>query len=152
MMSISVALHALAAVVWVGGMFFAYVVLRPSVGAFAAGDRLRLWERVFGRFFPWVMACVAVLLLTGYTMLFAGFGGFAGAGVHVHAMQLTGWIMVLLFLHLHFAPWGRLRRALAEGDLESAGRQLGLIRRIVATNLALGIVTVAIGSSGRWWG
>jgi uncharacterized membrane protein len=49
-------------------------------------------------------------------------------------------------------PWGRLRRALADDDLEGAGRQLGQIRRIVAINLALGIVTVAVGSSGRWWG
>ena len=67
-------------------------------------------------------------------------------------MQLTGWIMFLLFFHLYFVPWGRLRRALAAGDLEGAGRQLGQIRRIVAINLALGIVTVAVGSSGRWWG
>ena len=29
------ALHVLAAVVWVGGMFFAYLVLRPAVGGIA---------------------------------------------------------------------------------------------------------------------
>lgn len=151
-MSLGVALHALAAILWVGGMFFAYVVLRPSVGALAAADRLALWERVLGRFFSWVIAAIAVLLLTGYAMLFWGFGGFASAGVHIHVMHLLGLIMVLLFFHLYFAPWRRFRRALAAGDQAAAGGQLGQIRRIVATNLALGLVTAAIGASGRYWG
>jgi uncharacterized membrane protein len=151
-MGISVALHALAAVVWVGGMFFAYVLLRPSVGELAAGDRLRLWERVLGRFFPWVIGCIAVLLLTGYHMLFAGFGGFAGAGLHVHVMQLTGWLMFLLFFHLYFAPWRRLQKAVDAGDWSEGARNLGQIRRIVGINLVLGLITVAIGSSGRHWG
>ena len=70
------ALHALAAVVWVGGMFFAYMVLRPATGPLAAPMRLQLWQRVLGRFFPWVWASVAVHLATGYGMLFAFFGGF----------------------------------------------------------------------------
>ena len=56
------ALHVLAAVVWVGGMFFAYVVLRPAVGDIEpASERLKLWARVFPRFFAWVWAVVIVL-------------------------------------------------------------------------------------------
>ena len=150
-MSLSVALHALAAVVWVGGMFFAYVLLRPSVAELAAADRLSLWRRVFGRFFPWVLGCIAVLLLTGYHMLFA-MGGFAGAGMHVHIMHLTGWVMVLLFFHLYFAPWRRFQQVVTGGALDEAGRQLGTIRTVVAINLALGLLTVAIAASGRYWG
>ena len=150
-MSLGVALHALAAVIWVGGMFFAYVLLRPSVAALAAADRLPLWQRVFGRFFPWVLGCIAVLLVTGYAML-PGLGGFAGAGVHVHVMQLTGWVMFLLFFHLYFAPWRRFQKAVAGGALDEAGRQLGTIRKVVAINLVLGLLTVAIGASGRHWG
>jgi uncharacterized membrane protein len=151
-MSWSVALHALAATVWVGGMFFAYLVLRPAVAEIAVVERQRLWERVFARFFPIVLGCIALLLLTGYHMLFAGFGGFAGAGVHVHVMHLTGWLMFLLFFHLYFAPWRRFRRAVAAGESEAAGRQLGTIRLVVLVNLLLGLLTVAIGSSGRYWG
>ena len=78
-MTILVALHILAAVVWVGGMFFAYMVLRPSAGPLEPPARLALWQRVFGRFFPWVWASIAVLLISGYTMLFVHFGGFAAA-------------------------------------------------------------------------
>ena len=99
-MTMLVALHALAAMVWVGGMFFAYMVLRPSAGPLEPPLRLALWARAFGRFFPWVWASIAVLLVSGYAMLFLRFGGFAGAGLHIHVMQVTGLLMMALFLHL----------------------------------------------------
>jgi uncharacterized membrane protein len=150
-MTILVALHALAAVVWVGGMFFAYIVLRPAAGPLETPARLSLWQRVFSRFFPWVWASIAVLLVSGYAMLFLRFGGFAGAGLHIHVMQLTGILMMLLFLHLFFAPWRRFSRAVASGALQDAGAALGQIRRIVAINLVLGLLTVAVGASGRFW-
>jgi uncharacterized membrane protein len=144
--------HVLGAIVWVGGMFFAYMVLRPVAAEMEGPERLRLWCQVFGRFFPWVWASVLALLASGYLMLFWGMGGFAGAGMHVHVMQLLGWIMVLLFLHLYLAPWRRLRQASDDGDTSVAARSLNQIRMIVAANLTLGLLTSAIGASGRWWG
>ena len=97
-------------------------------------------------------ASIVALLLSGYGMIFFGLGGFGEAGAHVHVMQATGLLMMALFLHLYFAPWRRLQRALAQSDHETAARQLTQIRRIVATNLVLGLITVAIGASGRYWG
>ena len=150
-MTMLVALHALAAVVWVGGMFFAYMVLRPSAGPLEPPLRLALWARIFGRFFPWVWASIAVLLVSGYAMLFLRFGGFAGAGLHIHVMQVTGILMMALFLHLFFAKWRRFSRAVETGAFQDAAASLDRIRRIVAINLVLGIVTVAVGASGRFW-
>jgi len=150
--SISLILHALSAVVWVGGMFFAHQVLRPAAATLEPGPRLALWSRVLGRFFAWVFAAVILLLLSGYTMVFAVFGGFAKIGFHIHLMQGIGILMVLLFLHLYFAPWRRFRAAVARQDWAEGGRQLGQIRTIVTVNLVLGIIVVAIGSSGRYWG
>jgi uncharacterized membrane protein len=151
-MTLGLVVHALAAVIWVGGMFFAYVVLRQALGTLDPPARLNLWRGVFGRFFPWVWASVVALLLSGYGMIFFGLGGFGDAGVHVHVMQATGLLMMALFLHLYFAPWRRLRRALDAGDHQTAAAQLDQIRRIVAINLVLGLITVAIGASGRYWG
>src|SRR5690242_8595479 len=94
-MVLLLALHVLSAVAWVGGMFFAYLVLRPAAGPLEPPLRLALWRRVFDRFFPWVWAAVALLLLSGYGMVFVGFGGFRGAGLHVHVMQATGILMML---------------------------------------------------------
>ncbi|HZT87722.1 MAG TPA: CopD family protein [Stellaceae bacterium] len=144
--------HSLSAVVWVGGMFFAYMVLRPSAGTLDAAARLALWAGVFERFFRWVIATIVLLLASGYAMVIWVFGGFAWLGVHVDVMQATGIVMMLLFFHLYFAPWKRYRRAFAAGNLPEAGRQLGQIRIIVAVNLVLGLVTVAVASSGRYWG
>jgi uncharacterized membrane protein len=150
--SISLALHALSAVVWVGGMFFAHQVLRPAAAGLEPGPRLALWSRVLGRFFSWVFVAVVLLLLTGYAMIFGVYGGFADIGLHIHLMQGIGILMMLLFFHLYFAPWRRFRTAVARQDWAEGGRQLGQIRTIVTVNLVLGIIVVAIGSSGRYWG
>jgi uncharacterized membrane protein len=150
--SISLILHALSAVVWVGGMFFAHQVLRPAAVALEPGPRLALWSRVLGRFFAWVFAAIVLLLASGYTMIAAVFGGFAKIGLHIQLMQGIGILMMLLFFHLYFAPWRRFRAAVARQDWAEGGRQLGQIRTIVTINLVLGIIVVAIGSSGRYWG
>jgi uncharacterized membrane protein len=151
-MTVGLIVHALAAMIWVGGMFFAYQVLRRAARTIDPHVRLELWGQVFGQFFPWVWLSIVALLASGYGMIFLGLGGFANAGVHVHLMQATGLLMMALFLHLYFAPWRRMRRALDQQDYPAASRQLTQIRWIVATNLALGLVTVAIGASGRYWG
>jgi uncharacterized membrane protein len=150
-MTLLVALHVLAAVAWVGGMFFAYLVLRPSAGPLEPAIRLGLWQRVFRRFFPWVWASIAVLLISGYAMLFLRFGGFAGAAPHINVMQVTGILMMLLFFHLFFVPWRRFSHAVETGSLQDAAASLNQIRRVVAINLVLGLITVAVGASGRFW-
>jgi uncharacterized membrane protein len=151
MIVLLLALHLLAAVFWVGGMAFAYWVLRPAAGPLEPPVRLPLWRRVFGIFLPWAGASVAVLLVTGYFMMLLYFGGFAAAPLYVNVMQGLGWLMVLLYLHLVFAPWKRFRTALDQGALAEAGKQLNQIRMIVAGNLTLGVLTVLIGGTGRYW-
>ena len=150
-MSLLVAIHVLAAVVWVGGMFFAYWVLRPAAGPLEPGARLALWHRVFGRFFPWVWTSIVLLLASGLGMIFLYLGGFAGAGLHVHVMVGIGAIMMLLFLYLFFLPWRRFAGAVERGQFPEAAKHLTQIRRIVAANLTLGLVTIIVGASGRFW-
>ncbi|HCH57240.1 MAG TPA: hypothetical protein DEV64_09140, partial [Rhodospirillaceae bacterium] len=61
MTTIALALHLLAALVWVGGMFFAIMVLRLAAGELEPPVRVPLWGRVFSKFFPWVWMAVIVL-------------------------------------------------------------------------------------------
>ncbi|HTT80240.1 MAG TPA: CopD family protein [Stellaceae bacterium] len=150
--TVALIVHILAAVVWVGGMFFALIVLRPATGALDAAPRLQLWGRVLERFFAWVIAAIVLLLISGYGMVLGVFGGFADVGLHIQIMQGTGILMILLFLHLYFAPWRRFRAALTRQDHAVAARQLNQIRWIVTLNLVLGLITVAVGGSGRYWG
>jgi len=116
------------------------------------GPRLRLWSGVLEKFFAWVIAAIVLLLVSGYVMVFAVFGGFAESGLHIQLMMGIGILMMLLFFHLYFAPWRRFRGAVAREDWTEGARQLNQIRMIVTINLVLGLIVVAIGSSGRYWG
>src|SRR6266568_3038658 len=137
-------LHALSAVVWVGGMFFAHQALRPAAAALEPGPRLILWSRVLGRFFAWVIVAIALLLATGYAMVFGVYAGFGGIGLHIQLMQGIGILMMLLFFHLYFAPWRRFRAAVGRQDYPEAAGQLNQIRLIVLINLILGVITIAV--------
>lgn len=145
------ALHAACAVVWVGGMFFALMVLRPASDGLAAPQRLQLWRQVFGRFFLWVWVAVIGLLVSGYWMLLYYFGGFQGAGIYIHLMNGTGLLMMGLYAWLYFVLWPRFRRAVDAADFESAPRRLAAIRTIVLINLVIGLLTVIIGAAGPWF-
>jgi uncharacterized membrane protein len=145
------ALHVLAAVFWVGGMAFAYMVLRPAAGPLDPPARLGLWRRVFARFLPWVGGSIVLLLLSGYGLLFLMFGGFRATPMYVHIMQGTGILMMLLYGHLMSVPWKRFRLAVDDGTLPEAARHLNQIRQLVAINLSLGIITVLVGTTGRYW-
>ncbi|MBA1147792.1 CopD family protein [Ectothiorhodospiraceae bacterium WFHF3C12] len=144
-------LHLLAAVIWIGGMFFAYLCLRPAVGEVLAGiDRARLWAPTLRRFFGWVWLAVIVLPVTGYWMGYHLYGGMAGYPIHVHVMHGLGWLMIVLFALVYLLPFRRLQRAVASGDAPNAGASIGWIRRIVAVNLALGLFIVLVVSLGRY--
>jgi uncharacterized membrane protein len=152
MLMIGVAFHIVAAVIWVGGMFFALVVLRPSTAPLDPPTRLALWQRVFARFFPWVWGAVAVLLVSGFAMIIWGFGGFAKIGTYVHTMMGLGIIMMLIYAHLYFVPWQRFRRAVAAGEWPVAAKNIDQIRQLVTINLVLGLITVVVGAAGRYYG
>ncbi|MEM7379045.1 MAG: CopD family protein [Pseudomonadota bacterium] len=150
-MSIALSLHLLAAVVWVGGMFFALMVLRPAtVRVLQPPERLLLWLDVLKTFFLWVGFAIAVLLVTGYGMVFGGLGGFAGAPAYVHIMHGTGLLMVAVFGHLVTAPFRRFRAAIDAEAWEAGAAALNGVRRAVLINLGLGTVTVVVAAAGRY--
>ena len=150
---LTMGLHALAALVWVGGMFFAHVVLRPVLAQLEPPQRLAVWRGVFPRFFVWVWAAVITLLVTGYGVLLVGYrGGFAGGPTHVDIMQLSGLVMMGLYIQLFFGPWQGFKRAFAEGDLAKAADYQARIRHIVTINLILGMATVFLGTVGSLLG
>lgn len=149
--SFAIVLHILSAVLWVGGMFFAHQVLRPvAVQQLEPPQRLKLWTQVFKRFFPWVWVYIVLLPLSGYWMVYRLFGGMGNVGLHIHIMQGLGWLMILLFLHLYFVPFRRLKDAVITEQWPEAGKQLNQIRLIVGVNLSLGLIVMAIAAGGRY--
>jgi len=144
MNAIAIALHLVAAVVWVGGLFFAYVVLRPSASSLEPPERLQLWAGVFKRFFPWVWMAIIVLMLSGYWLIFDWFKGFATTPGYVHLMHLLGWVMSLLFVYLYYKIYPLFKNAIKQQDWPAAGGAMNRIRHIVLINLVLGLVLLVL--------
>jgi uncharacterized membrane protein len=150
--TLALTLHVLSGVIWVGGMFAAYVCLRPAAGALEPPQRLRLWRSFFQKFFPWVWVSVFLLLASGYWVLLTDFGGFSGAPLYINLMQTLGLVMVALFVWMFHGPWLKFNRAVEAQDWSAAGGHLNRIRQIIMINLPLGLIVVAIGGTGRFWG
>ena len=147
-MNVALFFHVISVVVWVGGMFFAYMALRPvAASVLQPAERLTLWQGVFGRFFPWVWVSVLLILASGLWMFMLL--GADNAPVYVHAMFGLGILMMLIFAHVFFAPYRRLKRAVAEQDWKSGGAALTQIRKLIGLNLALGVITIAVAMLGR---
>lgn len=150
MAHLAFALHVVFAALWVGGMAFAILALRPALAVLDPPQRLALMGRVHKRFFLVVWHAMPIVLLTGYWLLFGHFGGFRGAGWHVHLMHLTGLLMAAIYLAIFFGPWRRMRKALAAGDLPGAAAANDGIRRLVTGNMMLGLITFGIAAWGRF--
>ncbi len=146
---IAILLHILAVVIWVGGMFFAYLALRPAAAqTLEPAQRLALWAATFKRFFPWVWLSVAVLLGSGFYLI-VGSGGFAAVGGYVHTMLALGVLMMLIFGHVYFAGFKRLKRGVAAQDWKAAGVALASIRILIGINLSIGIINIFVAILGK---
>ena len=114
MATILYVLHVLGAVLWVGGMAFAILVLRPAAhGVLEGPQRLALMQEVFRRFFRVLWHVVPIILLTGWTIFGLSYWGFGASVWHVHLMNLTGIVMTGVFLYVTMVPWKAMRAAIA---------------------------------------
>jgi len=141
-------IHLLAVLIWVGGMFFAHVVLRPAAAeTLDPPQRLKLMDAVFRRFFKWVWGAVGAILVTGFYLIFLH-GGFAHVAVHVHIMLALGLAMMAIYGYVFFACYKPFSIHVAEQRWKEAGEILALIRKLVALNLVLGLLTVCVVAVG----
>ena len=141
-------LHVLAAVIWVGGMFFAWMILRPAaVSQLQAPERLKLWAEVFRRFFRWVWVMLLMLPITGIGMWHMRFDGMAAAPRYVHIMAGLFVVMLALFLRIQLLLLPELRKAVVGENWPEGGAALGKIRHLVGINLLIGLLVIALASA-----
>lgn len=139
------ALHVLAALIWVGGMFFAWMILRPAAAnRLEAPTRLTLWGEVFHRFFQWVWLAVVVLPVSGMGMLHERFAGLESTPRYVHIMIGLYIVMLALFLRIRLLQLPALYKAVDAQDWPAGAAALGRIRKLVGFNLLIGLTLVAI--------
>jgi uncharacterized membrane protein len=147
MQQLSVFLHLVGVIVWVGGMFFAHFCMRPAALALQPPQRLPLMAGALGRFFAWVLAALVLIWASGLAMMVAvGFGASPRAW---HAMMGVGLVMTVVFAAIRLLHYPRLQAGVAAGDWPAAAAALNRIRQLVAVNLGLGFLTVAIATLGR---
>ena len=150
-MSVSIALHLLSVILWVGGMMFAHMMLRPAAAQVLEPPlRLALWVQVFKNFFLWVWIAIITLLLSDYWMVFSVFDGFANVGIHIHIMHGLGIVMILIFMHVFFVPYRKLRHAVIVENFHEGGAKLAQIRQLVGINILIGLTISIIASAGRY--
>lgn len=147
-MKIALMLHLFGIVVWVGGMFFAYMALRPAAAQLLEPpQRLTLWSATLERFFRWVWVAVALVLGSGFYML-SVIAQSTRALLYAYAMLYIGVAMALIFAYVYFSPRSALKRAVAVADWKAGAGALNRIRISVAVNLSLGLLNIVIATVG----
>lgn len=137
-------LHLAAAIAWMGGMLFMVAALRPALAQLEGPSRLKVIAAVLSRFLPIVGIGIAILVVTGAWM-------FARADVWPpgwHAMAAIGVVMILIAGHIAFAPYRRLKRAVAAEEWPAAASAATQVALLAKVNLGLG--TAAIAAAMLW--
>ena len=135
-------LHLLAVVAWVGGMFFAHFCLRPAaVEELEPPARLPLMLAALRRFLGAMSVAVPLVVLTGLALFMPV--GFGNAPVGWHVMLTLGLVMAGVYAFIHLVLLPRLRTYCAASAWPLAAQALNAIRRLVALNLALGVLAIA---------
>jgi uncharacterized membrane protein len=147
--------HVLSIVVWVGGMVFSHFFLRPAVLVLEPPVRLRLMHDVLGRFFRVVLVASLLALVSGVWMIAriakqtVQSGGSFQMPASWWVMTVLGILMVGIFMHIRFALFARLGRAVAAGKWSAGGSAMAQLRLWVGINLGLGVLII-VAVQLRW--
>ena len=140
--------HLLGVSIWIGGMFFALCCLRPAaMQLLDPPQRLPLDARCTGALLS-LGDGVRLSLSWSSGLAIMAHVGFANAPKGWHWMMTSGIAMMLIFGHIYGAGYRRLGRAVAASDWPAAGVAMNSIRRLVAINLGLGVLTIALATLG----
>lgn len=82
-------------------------------------------------------------------MIFYIWGSMADTPLYVHSMNGLAIVMILIFMHVYFAPFKRLKEAVIKQDWPEGGRNLNIIRKMVGINTLIGLIVIIIASAGR---
>ena len=139
------ALHTIGAALWVGGMAYAIIVLRPAIVVLEPAARMQMHGQTMRRFLRLTWHVMPLVLISGWIMVFTLYGGFANIPWAVNAMQTLGIVMAAVFAYLALGPYKRFRRAIRPGP-----ELISKMRQLVLVNLALGTIVLVLASIGHF--
>ena len=148
--AIALILHLVAINVWVGGTFFAIVILGRAIKNIAAAQQLLLWQLVLERFFTWAWVAVFILLTSGTWMVYSIYGGFDTIPVYIMLMGLIALLMISVFIYIYFFPYQQYKLLVQTNDVDSCVQKLAVIRFAGTINMILGLCVVVVIGSGPY--
>jgi uncharacterized membrane protein len=149
------AVHLLAIIVWIGGMFFMIHCLRPAAALLEPPLRLALLHATMRRFFTAVIGAIVAILASGVAMIALAWSASRRANL-LFNMPLDWYVMITLFVvmtavfvHIRWVLFRRLDAAVAAQRWAEGAAAAGAIRWEVMVNLVLGIfIVVAVRLGG----
>ena len=148
---IAITLHVIAVIVWIGGMFLGVVAIRPALAELDVPARARFFATLVRRFLPWLWGAIAAILASGFYMVSTSFdGGLSGTPWFVRLMMGLGIFMMMLMGHYTFAPYRRLKRAIAAGDEAQAAKSIRQMGLIMMVNLGFGLIVILAAMMGAY--
>lgn len=148
--AIALILHLVAINVWVGGTFFAIVILGRAIKNVDVAQQLVLWQLVLRRFFTWSWTAVAILLSSGSWMVYSIYGGFDTIPVYIMLMGIITLLMISVFVFIYFFPYRQFKLLAQLNDVESCLLKLAVIRFAGTINMILGLCIVVVIGSGPY--
>jgi uncharacterized membrane protein len=149
-MTVALPLHIVAAIVLLGGLFFASVVFRPIARDLDIETASTLRQQVWSRFFAWGWVSLLLILATGIAMVFLRFGGFSGVPLIHRANMAIGIPAMALFGYVFFGPWREYRRRVARRDWSAAQEEIKRIHVLMGVIVGLGFVASVVSAIGRF--
>jgi uncharacterized membrane protein len=146
--AIALILHLIAINVWVGGTFFAIVILGRAIRKIEATQQLLLWDLVLKRFFTWAWVAVIILFSSGAWMVYSVYGGFSNIPVYIMLMGIFALLMVSVFMFIYFIPYRQYKQLVAMNRINVCLQKLAIIRYAGIVNMILGLCIVVIIGSG----
>lgn len=143
-------LHLLAAIVLVGGLFYASVVFWPLARGLDIETASSLWQQMLSRFFAWGWLSLLLILATGIAMVFLKFGGFSGVPMIHRGNMALGIPAIVLFGYVFFGPWQQYRRSVLRRDWTAARKEITRIRVQIGIVLVLGLLASVVSAVGRY--
>ncbi len=131
------AIHLLCVVLWVGGMAFLLITLRPSMNAIDPSARLVLQGAVFRRFFRLVWQIMPLAIVSGLVLLVLSYSHQV-VPWEVMVMQTGGVVMAAIFIGMVLVPNKRFQAKLAAGTATAA--DAAPVRRLLWVSLAIAAV------------
>ncbi len=146
--------HMLAAVVWIGGMVFNLLVVRPSMGVVDLPQRLKLADNILRRFIPVVWISVGLLVLTGLLMTLKRVASFeillkTGYG-NILILKLTlVAVMISIVVLIRYSLLPRFE-SLIDSQSSALNKVLGQMVTLVKVNLVLGVLVLLLAELLVW--